>query len=198
MVKPTGRLFIFVHIFQNLEEKDKKHQVTKDQLVKEKKHLQERLIQLQDKLQDNYGHKRRSISECSSGVSSNSSNSEPEMSETVDMFDSTDSGQLICLLDDCCRSPFVSLFSCSHTPLICQFQDAVRPGSECQMVVGWATTSHGGLPLGLLPSNCSLDSHMFSQQNANENFWPVLAHLSGVHWFWLMSCVWLLINMFQC
>lgn len=97
------KLIVFVQIKfkQNLEEKDKKHQTTKDQLLREQKYLRERLDQLQDgsgspppnfTIQHSI-HKRRSISECSSGVSSSSSNgSEPDTSETNDIFDSPDNG----------------------------------------------------------------------------------------------------------
>merc|ERR1711862_644945 len=74
---------------KNLEDKDKKHQTTKDQLLREQKYLRERLDQLNDgTFLAHPIHKRRSISECSSGVSSSSSNSEPETSETNDPFDS--------------------------------------------------------------------------------------------------------------
>lgn len=56
-----------------------------------KKILQDRLEQLSDGtgyIQHPTIHKRRSISECSSGVSSTSSNSEPEMSENAELFES--------------------------------------------------------------------------------------------------------------
>lgn len=79
---------------KNLEEKDKKHQTTKDQLLLEQKHLRDRLDQLQEitgatgaYLTHPTIHKRRSISECSSGVSSTSSHSEPENSETTELFE---------------------------------------------------------------------------------------------------------------
>lgn len=79
---------------KNLEEKDKKHQTTKDQLLREQKYLRERLDQLGNDgtaaFIQHVMHKRRSISECSSGVSSSSSNSEPETCENNDLFDSPD------------------------------------------------------------------------------------------------------------
>lgn len=83
-------LLILLSLQQNLEEKEKKHTTTKDQLLREQKYLRERLDQLQDATNflPHPIHKRRSISECSSGVSSSSSNSEPETSETNDPFDS--------------------------------------------------------------------------------------------------------------
>ncbi|XP_046912098.1 max dimerization protein 1 isoform X2 [Dermatophagoides farinae] len=75
---------------KNLEEKDKRHQSTREQLIREQNYLRERLGQLQDNtsfIQYPTIPKRRSISECSSGVSSTSSNSEPETSETTELFE---------------------------------------------------------------------------------------------------------------
>ncbi|XP_027195819.2 max dimerization protein 1-like isoform X1 [Dermatophagoides pteronyssinus] len=80
---------------KNLEEKDKRHQSTKDQLLREQNYLRERLGQLQDNT--NFIQypttipKQRSISECSSGVSSTSSTSELETtSETTELFESNE------------------------------------------------------------------------------------------------------------
>ncbi|KAI7692955.1 Max dimerization protein 1 [Sarcoptes scabiei] len=78
---------------KNLEEKDKRHQTTKDQLLKEQKYLRDKLDQLHDDItliKHSSIHKRRSISECSSGVSSNSSISEPETSENNEIFESSE------------------------------------------------------------------------------------------------------------
>ena len=85
---------------KNLEEKDKRHQSTREQLIREQNYLRERLGQLQDNtsfIQYPTMPKRRSISECSSGVSSTSSNSEPETSETTELFESNENG-MICLM----------------------------------------------------------------------------------------------------
>jgi len=80
---------------KNLEEKDKKHQTAREQLLREQKYLRDRLEQLgcndgTPAFIPHTIHKRRSISECSSGVSSSSSNSEPDTSENNDLFDSPD------------------------------------------------------------------------------------------------------------
>ncbi|KPM10632.1 max-interacting protein 1-like protein, partial [Sarcoptes scabiei] len=83
---------------KNLEEKDKRHQTTKDQLLKEQKYLRDKLDQLHDDItliKHSSIHKRRSISECSSGVSSNSSISEPETSENNEIFESSENGQCL-------------------------------------------------------------------------------------------------------
>lgn len=89
-----------------MEEKDKRHQSTKDQLLREQNYLRERLGQLQDNT--NFIQypttipKQRSISECSSGVSSTSSTSELETtSETTELFESNENG-IENLLKECC------------------------------------------------------------------------------------------------
>ncbi|CAG2108988.1 unnamed protein product [Medioppia subpectinata] len=80
---------------RNLEEKDRKHQTTKEQLLREQKYLRRRLDQLQEIDFKDSMHKRRSISECSSGMSSISSNSEPETTETTDAYETSESGKNI-------------------------------------------------------------------------------------------------------
>lgn len=80
---------------KNLEEKDRKHQTTKEQLLREQRYLRRRLDQLQEIDFRDSMHKRRSISECSSGMSSISSNSEPETTETTDAFETTESARLL-------------------------------------------------------------------------------------------------------
>ncbi|CAG2166146.1 unnamed protein product [Oppiella nova] len=80
---------------KNLEEKDRKHQTTKEQLLREQRYLRRRLDQLQEIDFKDSMHKRRSISECSSGMSSISSNSEPETTETTDAYETSESGKNI-------------------------------------------------------------------------------------------------------
>ncbi|XP_054159697.1 max dimerization protein 1-like [Oppia nitens] len=80
---------------RNLEEKDRKHQTTKEQLMREQRYLRRRLDQLQEMDFKESLHKRRSISECSSGMSSISSNSEPETNETLDSYETTESARLL-------------------------------------------------------------------------------------------------------
>jgi len=80
---------------KNLEEKDRKHQTTKEQLLREQRYLRRRLDQLQEIDFRDSMHKRRSISECSSGMSSISSNSEPETTETSDVYETTESARLL-------------------------------------------------------------------------------------------------------
>jgi len=80
---------------KNLEEKDKKHQTTKEQLLREQRYLRRRLDQLQEIDFRDSMHKRRSISECSSGMSSISSNSETETTETTDTYETTESARLL-------------------------------------------------------------------------------------------------------
>lgn len=78
---------------KNLEEKDRKHQTTKEQLLREQRYLRRRLDQLQEIDFRDSMHKRRSISECSSGMSSISSNSETETTETTETYETTESGK---------------------------------------------------------------------------------------------------------
>jgi len=80
---------------KNLEEKDRKHQTTKEQLLREQRYLRRRLDQLQEIDFKDSMHKRRSISECSSGMSSISSNSEPETTETTDAYETSESARLL-------------------------------------------------------------------------------------------------------
>jgi MAX dimerization protein len=80
---------------KNLEEKDRKHQTTKEQLLREQRYLRRRLDQLQEIDFRDSMHKRRSISECSSGMSSISSNSETETTETTETYETTESARLL-------------------------------------------------------------------------------------------------------
>jgi MAX dimerization protein len=75
---------------KSLEEKDKKHQTTKEQLLREQRYLRRRLDQLQEIDFRDSMHKRRSISECSSGMSSISSNSETETTETTETYETAE------------------------------------------------------------------------------------------------------------
>lgn len=68
---------------QSLEEKERRHQTTKEQLQREQRYLRRRLDQLQEVDFRDSIHKRRSISECSSGISSNSSISENGKSQSI-------------------------------------------------------------------------------------------------------------------
>jgi len=63
---------------KNLEEKERKHQSAKEQLLREQRYLRRRLDQLQELDFRESLHKRRSISESSSAMSSNSSTSETD------------------------------------------------------------------------------------------------------------------------
>jgi MAX dimerization protein len=106
---------------KNLEEKDRKHQTTKEQLLREQRYLRRRLDQLQEIDFRDSMHKRRSISECSSGMSSISSNSEPETTETTDVYETTESGkngtlclQCSLLVGHCSLHPFGTTNSYKH------------------------------------------------------------------------------------
>lgn len=61
---------------KNLEDKDRKHAVQKEQLYREQRYLRRRLEQLSSQLDTM--HKRRSVSECSTSTSSTSSTSETD------------------------------------------------------------------------------------------------------------------------
>jgi len=76
---------------KNLEEKERRHQTTKDQLQREQRYLRRRLDQLQESTIDfgNSMHQRRSISECSSGMSM-SSNSSTSENDEVDLMGGID------------------------------------------------------------------------------------------------------------
>jgi len=68
---------------KSLEEKERKQQMAKEQLLREQRYLRRRLDQLQDVDFSDSLHKRRSISECSSAMSSNSSTSETDCQDFV-------------------------------------------------------------------------------------------------------------------
>jgi len=61
---------------KNLEDKDRKHAVQKEQLFREQRYLRRRLEQLNSQLHNM--HKRRSVSECSTSTSCTSSTSETD------------------------------------------------------------------------------------------------------------------------
>lgn len=133
--------------------------MTKSQLLKQQQFLRERLDQLQESTGIGGGsaggssvaslgsfmpsiHKRRSISECSSGVSSTSSNSEPDTSDPNDMYDNpingkgTDSSLYTILL--------TSLFSLPSAGKI------LHSFAHIKMDQKWAMTEQEKIPAGFM------------------------------------------------
>ncbi|XP_023211392.1 max-interacting protein 1-like isoform X2 [Centruroides sculpturatus] len=68
---------------KNLEDKERKHQLQKDQLLREQRYLRRRLDQLGMPFNS---HKRRSISECSSSTSISTNSSSLSETDEVDII----------------------------------------------------------------------------------------------------------------